>query len=86
MSPAGVTPSVQSHLWQAHLGLLQMAVVHSSERDYDGILKCHGQNGRSSTQNGMIIIIIIITGQNWPAARKAWRAGYFLVIWVWKSM
>ena len=52
MSPAGVTPSVQSHLWQAHLGLLQMAVVHSSERDYDGIMKCHGQNGRNSTQNG----------------------------------
>ena len=58
---SGVTPSAQSHLWQARLGLLQMAVVHSSERDYDGIMKCHGQNGRSSTQNVMIIIIIIIT-------------------------
>ena len=61
MSSAGVIPSAQSHLWQPHLRLLQMAVVHSSERDYDGIMKCHGQNGRNSTQNVAIIIIIIIT-------------------------
>ena len=61
MSSAGVIPSAQSHLWQPHLRLLQMAVVHSSERDYDGIMKCHGQNGRNSTQNVTIIIIIIIT-------------------------
>ena len=61
MSLGGVIPSAQSHLWQPHLRLLQMAVVHSSERDYDGIMKCHGQNGRNSTQNVTIIIIIIIT-------------------------
>ena len=74
MPSAGVIPSAQSHLWQPHLRLLQMAVVHSSERDYDGIMKCHGQNGRNSTQNGMIIIIIIITNPK-PAYGRQGLAG-----------